>query len=366
MSPLISAEDKLRERIKELTCLYNVSSYIANSDLDNLEPTWQAIVYSLQEAIRYPEEASVELRIEDKLISAGDYPEDKVIILSAIKVFNKPIGSIQVGYSKLKYNENSFLNEEIQLLNNIALEIGNLFERKQIIESEALAKRQIERADRLGILGEITAGIAHELNTPLANILGYTELLKDQFKDNPSVLNDLDKIIHSAIFSREVVKKLMFFSCDMPQQMELRNMVPIIKDAIGLLNPNFKKKELHCHLDISKDKIMLRVDAIQLTQVIFNLVINAIYFSPKQGKITVMVKDTESQVILKISDEGPGIQKKDFDHVFNPFFTTKPVGEGSGLGLSVVHGIVKSHKGSIKFESNQPKGTIFTITLPKN
>src|SRR5690606_245546 len=132
------------------------------------------------------------------------------LILSTIKVFNKPIGSIQVGYSKLKYNENSFLNEEIQLLNNIALEIGNLFERKQIIESEALAKRQIERADRLGILGEITAGIAHELNTPLANILGYTELLKDQFKDNPSVLNDLDKIIHSAIFSREVVKKLMF------------------------------------------------------------------------------------------------------------------------------------------------------------
>jgi len=366
MSPLITAEDKLKERIKELTCLYKVSSYIANSDIDNLEPTWKAIAYSLQEAIRYPEEAIVEFKFEDDLFSLGEHSNDNVYIVSAIKVFNKPIGSIKVGYSKLKYNENSFLNEEIQLLNKIALEIGNLFERKQIIESEALAKRQIERADRLGILGEITAGIAHELNTPLANILGYTELLKEQFKNNQQVLDDLDKIINSAIFSREVVKKLMFFSCDMPQQMELRNIVPIIKDAIGLLNPNFTKKNLTCQLQIDKDEILLRVDAIQLTQVLFNLVINAIYFSPKDGQINVMVSDTKKQVVLKISDEGPGIHSDNLENIFNPFFTTKPVGDGSGLGLSVVHGIVKSHKGEINFEANIPKGTIFTIALPKN
>ncbi|PWK17431.1 sensor histidine kinase [Xanthomarina spongicola] len=366
MSPLITAEDKLKERIKELTCLYNVSSYIANSDLDNLKPTWQAITYSLQEAIRYPEEASVELKINEDLISIGTYTDDKVYILSAIKAFNKPIGSIKVGYSKLKYNENSFLNEEIQLLNKVALEIGNLIERKQIIENEALAKRQIERADRLGILGEITAGIAHELNTPLANILGYTELLKEQFEEDNPVAKDLDKIINSAIFSREVVKKLMFFSCDMPQQMELRNIVPIIKDAIGLLNPNFTKKNLSCQLQIDKKEILLRVDAIQLTQVLFNLVINAIYFSPQDGVINVIVSDTENQVLLIISDEGPGIQIDNSENIFNPFFTTKPVGDGSGLGLSVVHGIVKSHRGNIRFDANKPKGTIFTITLPKN
>ncbi|MFL0354552.1 sensor histidine kinase [Xanthomarina sp. GH4-25] len=366
MSPLITTEDKLKERIKELTCLYNVSSYIANSTLNNLEPTWDAIASSLQEAIRYPEEASVELKIEDKLFLVGLQSKDNVYILSAIKAFNKPIGSIKVGYSKLKYNENSFLNEEIQLLNRVAQEVGNLIERKHIIESEALAKRHIERADRLGILGEITAGIAHELNTPLANILGYTELLKEQFENNQQVQNDLDKIINSAIFSREVVKKLMFFSCDMPQQMELRNIVPIIKDAIVLLNPNFTKKNITCQLQIEKENILLRVDAIQLTQVIFNLVINAIYFSPEKGTIGVLVSENENQVVLKISDEGVGIQKENSENIFNPFFTTKPVGDGSGLGLSVVHGIVKSHKGNITFSSNTPKGTIFTITLPKN
>ena len=366
MALVISAEDKLKERIKELTCLYNVSSFIANSDLDNLKPTWQAIAFSLQEAIRYPKEASVELKIEDEIISTGIHSTDNVYIMSVIKKFNVPNGFIKVGYSKSKYKKNGFLNEEIRLLNKIALEIGNLFERKQIIESEALTRRQIERADRLGILGEITAGIAHELNTPLANILGYTELLKDEFKDKQLVLKDLDKIINSAIYSREVVKKLMFFSCDMPHQMEFLNIVPIIEDAIGLLSPNFIKKSLHCHVDIEKQEILLRVDAIQLTQVIFNLVINAVYFSPVKGQIHVMVSDTEKQVVLKISDQGSGIHTDSSENIFNPFFTTKPVGDGSGLGLSVVHGIVKSHKGTITFEENKPKGTIFIIKLPKN
>lgn len=365
MSPLITIEAKLKERIKELTCLYNVSSHIANSNLNNLKPTWNAIANSLQEAIRYPEEATIELKIEEESISVGKQLEDKVYIISAIKAFNTSIGSIKVGYSKIKYNENSFLEEEILLLNKVAQEVGSLLERKQILESEALAKRQMERADRLSILGEITAGIAHELNTPLANILGYTELLKDQFGNNQDVQNDLDKIFSSAVFSREVVKKLMFFSCDMPQQMELLNIVPIIKDALSLLNPNFKKKSLTFQLQIDNTSILLRVDAIQLTQVIFNLVINAIYFSPEKGNIQVEVSEKENQVILKISDEGSGIKIENTENIFNPFFTTKPVGDGSGLGLSVVHGIVKSHKGSIKFEPNIPKGTIFIITLPK-
>jgi len=366
MSQLITAEDKLKERIKELSCLYTISSHISNCDLDNLEPTLQAIALSLQEAIRFPKEASVELTVANFHIEVGQQSEDKVFMLSAIKEFNIAIGSIKVGYSKSKFNENSFLNEEKRLLAKIALELGNLFERKQIIEKEVVSRRQVERADRLSILGEITAGIAHELNTPLANILGYSELLKDQFHEQKAVLNDLDKIMNSAIYSREVVKKLMFFSCDMPHQMELTNMTPIIKDAISLLKPNFSKKDITCHVTITDENIPLRVDAIQLTQVIFNLVINAIYFSPEKGVINVTVSQSDKQIIIEISDEGPGIDPEKGDNIFNPFFTTKPVGEGSGLGLSVVHGIVKSHKGTIKHRQNSPKGTIFHISFPKN
>lgn len=366
MSPLISAEEKLNERIKELTCLYAVSSFIANCNLDDLHPTLHAISRSLQGALLYSDEASVEIKVEENIFFAGDKSGEKVFLISAIKAFNVPIGSIKVGYSKVKFTANSFLNEEKQLLHKVASEIGNLYERKQIIEKEVWSRRQVERADRVSILGEITAGIAHELNTPLANILGYSELLKEQFKTNKSALNDLDKIMNSAIYSREVVKKLMFFSCDMPHQMELTNIAPIIKDAISLLKPNFSKKAISCLVHIPDENIPFRVDSIQLTQVIFNLVINAIYFSPEKGTIHVYVTQNQTQIIIEISDEGTGIATEKGDNIFNPFFTTKPVGEGSGLGLSVVHGIVKSHKGSIKHKRNSPKGTIFTISFPKN
>lgn len=365
MGALVTTEDQLKERIKELTCLYNVSSYIANCNLYDLDPTFKAIAASLKAAILYTEEAFVEMKLGNQLVHAGQRLQDQVFILSAIKVFNLPYGSIKIGYPKSKFNENVFLEEEKQLLKTLASEIGNLIERKQIIDKEKLTKRQMERADRLAILGEITAGIAHELNTPLANILGFSELLKERFAKDKDALQDLDKIMNSAIFSREVVKKLMFFSCEMPHHMELVNINPIITEAINLLKPNFSKKSIECHLQFSEEDITLRVDAIQLTQVVFNLVINAIYFSPKNGHIIVDVSNQPKELVLNISDEGEGIPKEISEFIFNPFYTTKPVGEGSGLGLSVVHGIMKSHRGTIKHSVNKPKGTVFTLTFPK-
>lgn len=365
MGALVSTEDKLKERIKELTCLYNVSSYSANSNLFDLDPTFKAIALSLKEAIHYPQDVFVEIKLDGQLIYAGKKPLESVSISVAINVFNRPYGSIEISYPIGIYDETSFLEEERQLLRTLASEIGNLIERKQIIDNEEIIKRQMERADRLSILGEITAGIAHELNTPLANILGYSELLKDRLTDHKEALQDLDKIMHSAIFSREVVKKLMFFSCEMPQQMELVNIIPIIKDALDLIKPSFVKKNLQYWMRFSEKEVFLRVDAIQFTQVIFNLVINAIYFSPENGHITIEVYNEKREVVFLIKDEGLGIPKNISEFILNPFFSTKPSGEGSGLGLSVVHGIIKSHKGTLNHNPNYPKGTVFTVTFPK-
>ena len=287
-----------------------------------------------------------------------------VCLSSKIKVFNKLEGEVMVGYPSEKYSIDDFLIEEQTLLNNVALDVGNLIERKQIRDSEALTRRKMERTDRLHILGEITAGIAHELNTPLANILGFAELLTDKMTDKQSV-RDLEKIMDSAIFSREIVKKLMFFACEMPQEMKRVQLIPIVTSVIKLLAPSLRDKKIKLVTTYENEDLALQADTVQLTQVLFNLIMNAIYYSPENGIISVKVLDTENHILLKIADQGEGIPKELEDKVFEPFFTTKPIGEGTGLGLSVVHGIITSHKGTIEHEQNTPKGTIFTVNFPK-
>ncbi|QLG44955.1 sensor histidine kinase [Costertonia aggregata] len=360
-----TTEQKLKERIKELTCLYEVTSLIVNCDYDNVKTALKGIVQCLKQAWQFDSDTYVVLKTGEYIIKTAKKENTYVFLESPITIFNKAQGSIKVGYPVPKYTLQDFLKEEQQLLDNICLEVGNLLERKEIKENEVRVRRQVEQSDRLRILGEITAGIAHELNTPMANILGFTELLKDRVKNDAQAVKDLDKIINNTIFSREVVKKLMFFACEMPQEKETVNIVPIIEDAIDLMRTTLRQNGVACKLITSKKSVPLRIDRIQLTQVLFNLIVNAVYFSPEESTILVEVYEETNKVVLKIADEGCGISPKKAPHIFEPFYTTKPIGEGSGLGLSVVHGIVQSHHGKISCTQNTPTGTIFTIEFPK-
>ncbi|CAG2532380.1 Signal transduction histidine kinase [Maribacter dokdonensis] len=361
---MTSAEAKLKERVKELTCLYEVTSIIVNADYDQIDASLEAIVYCLKRAWQFEQVTEVFLKVGEYTVQTDDFKPNMVCLSSKIKVFNKLEGEVMVGYPSEKYSIDDFLIEEQTLLNNVALDVGNLIERKQIRDSEALTRRKMERTDRLHILGEITAGIAHELNTPLANILGFAELLTDKMTDKQSV-RDLEKIMDSAIFSREIVKKLMFFACEMPQEMKRVQLIPIVTSVIKLLAPSLRDKKIKLVTTYENEDLVLQADTVQLTQVLFNLIMNAIYYSPENSIISVKVLDTENHILLKIADQGEGIPKELEDKVFEPFFTTKPIGEGTGLGLSVVHGIITSHKGTIEHEQNTPKGTIFTVNFPK-
>jgi signal transduction histidine kinase len=358
------AEAKLKERVKELTCLYEVTSIIVNSDYDQLETSLEAIVYCLKRAWQFEDDTEAFLSVGDYQVKTDDFNPEMVKITSDIKLFNKIDGKVVVGYPSDKYAGSDFLKEEQILLNNVGLAIGNLLERKQIRDSEAATRRQMERTDRLHILGEITAGIAHELNTPLANILGFAELLQESILDKDAN-RDLKKIVDNAIFSREIVKKLMFFACEMPQEMKTVTLKPVIENVLNLLTPSLREKKINLTKSFSNDSMELRADTVQLTQVLFNLIMNAAYYSPIGGRIDVTVTDKVNKISICITDEGEGVPPENEDKVFEPFFTTKPIGVGSGLGLSVVHGIIKSHKGAISHKPNIPKGTIFTVDFPK-
>lgn len=360
-----STEAALKERIKELTCLYKVSSIISVANSQNIGNTLNAIASCLKKAFQFPD--CIEVVIDTQYADTKPLAKTKApSICRDILVFNVKKGKICARYKDGMDSNQAFLKEEQRLINSVALKIGDFFERIDIENNERVLKRQMERADRLATLGELTAGIAHELNTPLANILGFAELLKSRLGSDEESLNDLDKIISSAIFSREVVKKLMFFACEMPQEMKRVNIVPIIKNSINLLELTFRKNQVKYLVEINEAAIMLRADSVQLTQIVFNLLMNAIYYSPKNGLVKIRASQSEKEVVIKISDEGKGLSDETLEKIFQPFYSTKPVGEGSGLGLSVVHGIVMSHKGTILAENNLDKGATFTVRLPKN
>ena len=136
-------------------------------------------------------------------------------------------------------------------------------------------------------------------------------------------------------------------------------------DAINLLDATFRKEKVKYIVKIQEEEMYLRADTVQLTQIIFNLIINAIYFSPENGLVTIEAFQDKKTIILKVIDEGPGLSDETLGKIFQPFFTTKPTGAGSGLGLSVVHGIVASHQGVIVASNNSDKGATFKVSLPK-
>jgi len=360
---MINTEQKLKERVKELTCLYEVTSIIVNSGYDELSTSLEAIAYCLKRGWQFHEEAEAKLSLGTYQVQTSGFNENMVCLSSDVTVFNQVEGCISVGYPTLSYTYNDFLLEEKTLLKNVCLAVGNLMERKQIHDSEAETKRQMERNDRLHIMGEITAGIAHELNTPLANILGFAELLLDEATD-AGTRRDLQTILDNAIFSREIVKKLMFFTCEMPQQMELVELNRVMDSVIRLMGPSLRAKQLSVIKSYDNNDLRIRANTVQLTQVMFNLIMNAAYYSPARGEIKVEILNEKQKIVINIIDQGKGIAPDQENKVFEPFYTTKPIGEGTGLGLSVVHGIIKSYKGTIAHRPNVPKGTIFTMEFP--
>ncbi|MEN2488644.1 HAMP domain-containing sensor histidine kinase [Flavobacterium sp. B11] len=359
---LYSTEEDLREKIKEITCLYDISKTISKTNSINIQTLYDIII-STKNAWRYSTDSIVELHIKDYHLSTSEQIEPAIFQSSVIIVNKTNYGYIKVYYPSKKYILDDFSEDEQQLLDTIALEIGNYIDKYQTLEEKAALKATIERMERLSLVGEMTAGIAHELNTPLGNILGFAELIKEKNSD-PKISTDLSIIINSVIYSREIVKKLMFFSCEMPQKLELQELKPIIVFALTFLKSNFQKKAIKHELIFKNDSIMATIDSVQITQVLFNLLINAIYASPEKSTIKTIVDNDETNLYLKIEDNGTGVPDSIKEKIFEPFFSSKPLNYGCGLGLSVVHSIIQNHNGEITLQNNFPCGSIFSIQIP--
>ncbi|MCF6245752.1 MAG: ATP-binding protein [Desulfobacula sp.] len=231
------------------------------------------------------------------------------------------------------------------------------------INDKRQMEQQIAQADKLAALGELSAGVAHEINNPLGIILGYTQLMLKEDSEFEEDLKTIEKHVKNC---KTVVSDLLSFSRKGTLEKSLVNVAIIIDGVVKFLANHTDFRNVKIQLKrLKKDRLMIYGNEQELSQVIINLMINACHAVNKKGTIQVAIKKTgDNQIFITVKDNGTGIRKKHFSRIFDPFFTTKPVGQGTGLGLSVGYGIIRRHGGDITARNRKEKGAAFTISLP--
>jgi two-component system NtrC family sensor kinase len=233
-------------------------------------------------------------------------------------------------------------------------------------------ENQMAQTEKLASLGTLAAGVAHEINNPVGVMLGFTELLLDKLPPESKEHEMLKTIERQGLNAKRIVENLMTFARQPVAQEDFTEVNQDIANVLELVKNNLLTKKVDLELRLAKGLPRVRGDAGELQQVFLNLINNAVAAMPGGGKITVITKINPYNHMVEVifADTGTGIPKKYADRIFVPFFTTKKVGEGTGLGLAVSYAIVNKYGGNIRYESRAAEdgaegatGTTFFIDL---
>ena len=234
------------------------------------------------------------------------------------------------------------------------------------IEQQRMMREQMAQADKLASIGELSSGIAHEINNPLGIILGYTQLMLRNELEGSDRAADLKTIEKQVRHCKSIVEDLLNFARTSSPKKELHDIHAVVEDVLHFIRQHSKLDGIEIRANYDRRVGPLLMDEKKISQVLINLLMNAIYAVGGRGEITVTtgMSDNGQKAVVRVHDDGPGIQSRDMARIFDPFFTTKPTGQGTGLGLSVSYGIIKNHGGDIRVESTPGQGTAFSIVLP--
>jgi len=240
-------------------------------------------------------------------------------------------------------------------------------ERKQREEERKQLEQKAQFASRLASVGELASGVAHEINNPLTAVIGYAHLLLDR-KDIPvDIKRDVEVINEGAQRVAGIIKKLLVFARQTKPERTYVDINEIINTTLELRAYSLQSNNVKVILQLDPDLPMTVADPGQLQQVFLNLIMNAeteVKLVHGGGKLSIKTEQIGDNLRISFKDNGLGIAKENLERIFNPFFTTRKVGQGTGLGLSVCHGIVTEHKGKIWAESQLGKGATFVVELP--
>lgn len=249
----------------------------------------------------------------------------------------------------------------------------------QDVTENVILEEQLIRSEKLAAIGQLVAGVAHEINNPLTAVIGFSDLLATEPEVNGQIKEDLLTIKHEAERARKIVQGLLSFSRPHKPQKEPTNINELIERILSVREYQLRVNNIEVTRNFDKNLPKISADQYQLEQVFLNIILNAEQamleahkkglqhaqtLSTPKGKLFIETKKENNYAKISFTDDGPGIPKENLLKIFDPFFSTKEVGKGTGLGLSIAYRIIEQHNGKIYVLSEEGKGTTFVIELP--
>jgi signal transduction histidine kinase len=293
-------------------------------------------------------------------------PSTEVLIVTAHSDTESTRGALKLG--AYDYIDKPFSNAELVASIRKGVERrSNAIGAEKTKEQLAFVKAQLMQSEKFSAIGQLLAGVAHELNNPLTTIMGSSEILLLRKCSPDKTRNYLEKINESSLLCKNIVQKLLAFSRKEESKQEYIQVNHVIESTLELKQHDFKVDSIKVVKQLADNMPCTMVDFYELQQVFLNMINNAHQaMKMHAGKRTLTVKSTFDEKVIRINflDTGPGIPEKNLQKIFEPLFTTKKRGEGAGLGLSICYEIIKKHKGDIFVANGQGKGACFVIELP--
>ncbi|MGF1669397.1 MAG: nitrogen regulation protein NR(II) [Balneolaceae bacterium] len=352
----------------------------------------EATEYKYMQLLEHASDAII-TTTKDNIISSWNKGAELLFGWKSNEITGKHI-SVIIPNEGIRHDELEHLNKELEIhghINNFETERlhkngtkklvqlsetavrnneGSIIGKTQILRDITdikLKEQQYQHSERLASVGHMAAGVAHEIGNPLASISSLTQLLQRK-TDDSFTQNQLKKILEQINRINIIVRDLVDFSRPSNKDFVDTQINDLIQSAIGLLKHDARCRNIKYKLDLDQNIPRINVVPDQLHQVLVNLLLNAAdaLENTKNPQVMIKTEADQSSVFLRICDNGSGIPEEIRDRIFEPFFTTKQTGSGTGLGLSVSHGIIKSMNGTITLSTKEGMGSCFKITLRKN
>ncbi len=272
------------------------------------------------------------------------------------------IGSLEKSFNKVRQELKQTYNK---LQGKIEAADEDLKEAyKELSEKQEL----LVQKERLASMGQLSAGVAHEINNPIGTIILYSHTLRKEFPEGDQRREDLEMIVSEAMRCKDIVRDLLNFARQSRVSKEPTDLAELISEALSIMKPDAEAAGVCLDVQFEGSLPLMMVDKMQIQQVLVNLIKNSIDAISDKGEIKISARKCtgDEAVELKVADNGCGIDRENLSKLFTPFFTTKEMGKGTGLGLAIAYGVIKMHLGNITVDSEPGKGTTFTISLPIN